>query len=188
MCLPVLSKQTLRMRIYANICEKRCTTWAEDAHISYLTGRLNSMSVDMIIINLRISFFEYFTDLDDLSSWQPVFCGSSRKASVSHIRQTSDKITKLLYHEKNICHNKSNLWWMEDFDVFWNFIPRFFVVFFKVKWNMWLISVKHSLKTQKCAAAVSHEDWKPDTDTSSRDVICRFTLRPTNCFIFLSVF
>lgn len=146
------------------------------------------MSVDMIIINLRISF------LSISQIW--MICQAGNQFSVAALAKllfhTSDKqvIKSQSYFimKKNICHNKSNLWWMEEFDVFWNFIPRFFVVFFKVKWNMWLISVKHSLKTQKCAAAVSHEDWKPDTDTSSRDVICRFTPRPTNCFIFLSVF
>lgn len=94
MCLPVLSKQTLRMRIYANICEKRCTTWAEDAHISYLTGRLNSMSVDMIIINLRISF------LSISQIW--MICQAGNQFSVA-------ALAKLLFHtsDKQVIKSQS---------------------------------------------------------------------------------
>ena len=41
-----------------NMCEKWCATrsWRAYTTFSYLTGRSDSMPVDMVIINLRISF------------------------------------------------------------------------------------------------------------------------------------
>lgn len=112
----------------------------------------------------------YFTDLDDLSSWQHASC---KKSWVSHsLSQTLGKQvikSQRLHRVKYSRHKISNLWWMEKWDVFlldssvFNSVSKIKIFHSFLKGA----SVKHRLGKQRHTMKCSNQSTSPSVNWSS---------------------